>query len=431
MRGLLYRILLVWYRLTGSTAAQADWRARRALAPKAKSGGAGRAQDPRYTCACGQLLVKGDRTCPQCGRSQVMPFWMRVMGRRMGLRDESTTPVATFAMLGTMILGYLAQIRLGTGSAFDPSDGAEMVLLGASVPSLTLGPQIWRAVTYTMVHGGLMHIAFNSIALVQVGPMVEMRFGKSRFLAAWVFGAIGGALLADTLSGSVMRPLVGASGSVFALIGMAGVQGHREGTAAGRQIRNTMIFWAGMTTLLGLGMGGISHAGHFGGLIVGMLVAVLLPPADHASARRRLTPVIGISAVLTLLVSIGGLVSWFAAGNPPPASVSPQIQYVLLQATAEVRGGEAVFGEEALALLNRARRADGLSEADRMQLVSQIIAVSADWPVPKRDLLRRQALQAMGLFQPPAPHGAPRRGQTQRRERRLSPVDALRDPPGQ
>jgi rhomboid protease GluP len=427
MRGLMYRLLLLWYRLTGSTAAQADWRARRKLAPKADASDRKRTQDPRYICACGQLLVKGDRVCPQCGRKQLMPFWMRRIGRSLGIRDESTTPVATFAMLATMLVGYFAQMRLGSGGLFSPSTGAEMVMLGASVPALTLDSQIWRAVTYTMVHGGLMHIAFNSIALVQVGPLVEMRFGKARFLAAWVFGAVGGALLADMISPSQMRPLVGASGAIFALIGMAGVQGHREGTAAGRQIRNTMIFWAVMTTVLGAGMGGISHAGHFGGLILGVIIAVLLPPADQASARRRITPVIGISAVLALVLSIGGLVQWFAAGNPPPASAPLPVQFTLYHAAMEVRGGEAVFGEEALGLLNRARRSDGLGEAERMRLLSDVLAISADWPPAKRELLRAQVLKGMGLLNPQSEQPV------RRRQRTLpdSPVDALRDPPGQ
>lgn len=405
MRGLWYRILILWYRLGGMTQAQAEWRARRKLEPKARAEKA--AADPRFVCACGQLMVKGDRRCPQCGRGQLMPFWMRSLGRSLGVRDESTTPMATFAMLGTMALGYVAQIRFGDGG-LSPSNGYEMIMLGASVPSLTLGDQPWRAVTYTMVHGGLMHIGFNAVALVQVGPIVEGRVGKSRFLAAWIFGGIGGALLADTLASVPIRPLVGASGSVFALIGMAGLQGHREGTSQGRQIRNTMIFWAVGSTVLGLSMPGISHAGHMGGLAVGLLIAWALPPADRSATRRRITPVIGISAVLVMVLSVAGFARWFAAGSPPPEDLPQSMQGALYLVTVKTRGAAVVYGDAGLQVLNRARRAEGLSEQDRMRILADANAVSADWRPVRRDLLRIEVMRALQRSAQPTVRPAPR-----------------------
>lgn len=419
MRGLWYRLLILWYRLSGNTQAQAEWRARRKLEPPQALDGrdgpaeAPRAQrsrggptrkaaarataDPRFSCVCGQLMVKGDRVCPRCDRRVIMPFWLRRVGRALGLRDVSDTPAATFAVLGTMILGYLAQIRFGAGG-LSPSNGYEMVMLGASVPSLTLGEQPWRAFTYTMVHGGLMHIAFNSIALVQLGPMVEARFGKARFLAAWVFGAIGGALLADVLSPSEIRPLVGASGSIFALIGMAGVQGHRQGTAQGRQIRNTMIFWAVMTTVLGAGMGGVSHAAHFGGGIVGVIIAIGLRPPDYSATQRRLSPGVGLAAVFTVLLAVAGMVQWFAAGNPVPQALPIPIQVALYHASLQTRGADVVYTEAGGALLRRARRADGLGEGERVGIYKDAVQLSADWVPVRRDLFRRDVLTGLGLF---------------------------------
>lgn len=413
MQGLWYRILIAWYRLGGATQAQADWRARRAL--KAQAEASQRAADPRFICACGQLLVKGDRACSRCGRRQIMPFWMRRVGRSLGIRDESSAPVATFAMLATMIVGYFLQMRLS--GSFSPGRAYESIMLGASVPALTLGDQPWRAVTYTMVHGGLLHIGFNSVALVQVGPMVEERFGKARFLAAWVFGAIGGALLADLTARMPMRPLVGASGAVFALIGMAAVQGHREGTSQGRQIRNTMLFWAGMTTVLGLGMSGISHAGHMGGMVVGAAIAWALPPADQAAARRRITPVIGVVAALVLVLSVAGLGRWFAAGSLPPADLPVREQVILYRVAIEARGAATVFGDDGLKVLNRARRSEGLSEADRMRIAADASAVSADWTPVRRDLLRFEVLTALESAARPATPPPPR-----------SPIEGLSRP---
>ena len=411
MRGLWYRLLILWYRLSGSTQAQAEWRARRKVQPPEALDGReplpdavkrrpverSASADPRFKCVCGQLVIKEDRVCSRCDRRQLMPFWMRRIARALNLRDVSDTPVATFAMLGTMVLGYLAQMRFGSGG-FSPSNGYDMIMLGASVPSLTLGEQPWRAFTYTMVHGGLMHIAFNAIALVQLGPMVEARFGKARFLAAWVFGAIGGALLADILSPSDVRPLVGASGAVFALIGMAGVQGHRQGTSQGRQIRNTMIFWGVMTTVLGAGMGGVSHAAHFGGAIVGVCIAFVLRPPDTSATQRRLSPGIGLAALLTMLLAVGGLVQWFAVGNPVPESLPMPIQVALYQASLQTRGADMVYTEDGASILRRSRRADGLGEAERVAIFTEAVQISADWVPVRRDLFRRDVLQGLNLY---------------------------------
>ncbi|MGK0357954.1 MAG: membrane associated rhomboid family serine protease [Bradymonadia bacterium] len=434
MRGLWYRLLILWYRLGGNTPAQAQWRARRKLQPpEALDGGeptpdgakrrpAARpaTADSRFKCVCGQLMVKDDRVCSRCDRRQLMPFWMRRIARALNLRDVSDRPVATFAVLGTMVLGYLAQVRFGSGSFFSPSKGFDMIMLGASVPSLTLGEQPWRAFTYTMVHGGLMHVAFNGIALVQLGPMVEARFGKARFMAAWVFGAIGGAFLADLLSPSALRPLVGASGAVFALIGMAGVQGHRQGTSQGRQIRNTMIFWAVMTTVLGAGMGGVSHAAHFGGGIVGVIIAFGLRPPDYSATQRRLSPGVGMAAVLTMLLAIGGLVGWHVVGNPVPQGLSVPLQAALYRANLETRGADVVYTEDGGAILRRARRSDGLGEAARVRIFKEAMQVSADWVPVRRDLFRRDVLEGLGLYRSAQPDP--------RRKRPPSNVEQLQRP---
>lgn len=367
VRDLWFRILIGWYRLTGSTQVQAEWKARHAL----KAPGAAqdkvkahteRAADKRFNCVCGQLLMEEDRVCHACGRRQYLPYWARGLLKLLGISRPSGTP-GTFLVGFLMAVGYAIQTRYGEGGFMSPSQTwLELTDLGASISWMTLGPHPWRSLTYTLLHGGLWHIGFNLLALGIIGPIVERRFGTARFLFCWVLGGSLAALLPPFLGFLLNAPLVGASGAVSALIGIALVQGHREGTFEGRQMRNQMFTWMVYTTLFGLFIGNVAHSAHFAGFGVGGALAWLLPPADGSPTRRRITLPLGLLGVAGLASALVGWGLWFADGARPPKSVrggpTPDFWYVHV---AEARGPEKAFGAEAAALLDAAQTKPGLA----------------------------------------------------------------------
>ena len=82
----------------------------------------------------------------------------------------------------------------------------------------------WTLITYMFVHGGIFHLAANSLALFVFGPPVERRFGSPTFIAYYMLCGIGAALFALTLHifnlGHVPVPggldgIVGASGAIL------------------------------------------------------------------------------------------------------------------------------------------------------------------------------------------------------------------------
>lgn len=73
----------------------------------------------------------------------------------------------------------------------------------------------WTLVTYMFLHGGLMHIAFNMLALFFFGPRIEARIGGRPFTILYFASGISGAVLSMFFSGS---PIVGASGGVFGVM---------------------------------------------------------------------------------------------------------------------------------------------------------------------------------------------------------------------
>ncbi len=82
--------------------------------------------------------------------------------------------------------------------------------------------QLWRYVTFQFLHGSIMHIAFNMLALYFLGLILEATWGAKRFLVFYLTcGAIAGmthVILTPVLNQSWSVPLLGASGGVFAVL---------------------------------------------------------------------------------------------------------------------------------------------------------------------------------------------------------------------
>ncbi|MEO0583045.1 MAG: rhomboid family intramembrane serine protease [Bacteroidota bacterium] len=73
-----------------------------------------------------------------------------------------------------------------------------------------------QIVTHFFAHSGIIHIAFNMLALVFLGPQLEQLMGHKRFLAFYLFcGVVGGILV--TLFDPAFNPILGASGVIFGL----------------------------------------------------------------------------------------------------------------------------------------------------------------------------------------------------------------------
>jgi membrane associated rhomboid family serine protease len=74
----------------------------------------------------------------------------------------------------------------------------------------------WSIVTYMFLHGSIMHILFNMIALFFFGPRVEARLGSKRFLTLYFISGVSGALLSFLFA--PYAAVIGASAAVFGVM---------------------------------------------------------------------------------------------------------------------------------------------------------------------------------------------------------------------
>ena len=85
-----------------------------------------------------------------------------------------------------------------------------------------LGFEPWQLITYSFLHGGVPHIAFNMLALWMFGGAVEEAFGARRY-TFYYFACVLGAAFAQLATIALFSPqdfypTLGASGGVFGLL---------------------------------------------------------------------------------------------------------------------------------------------------------------------------------------------------------------------
>ena len=114
------------------------------------------------------------------------------------------------------------------------------------------------------------HLAFNMMALHQLGTPLEYVFGKTKFLVIFLFSLLTGSLLSTFL----MAPSgysIGASGAVFGLFGAFIAVGNRIGV----EVKSIYAIVA-INFAIGFTIGGVDWHAHLGGLIGGYLITKLL-----------------------------------------------------------------------------------------------------------------------------------------------------------
>jgi membrane associated rhomboid family serine protease len=146
-----------------------------------------------------------------------------------------------------------------------------------SLANLAFTP--WTLVSYSFLHGGLMHLAFNMFALWMFGSDLERVWGSRRLALAWFVGVVAGAL-AQLVVGAgfdaTRAPIVGASAGVFAvLLAYALVFPNRTVVLLIPPIPLPARVFVALYAAVELYMGvtgtqsGVAHFAHLGGLLGG------------------------------------------------------------------------------------------------------------------------------------------------------------------
>jgi rhomboid protease GluP len=183
----------------------------------------------------------------------------------------------TIALIAINVLVFGAMVA--TGVSFTEPTPLDALNWGADFGPLTLGaPQYWRMLTSTFVHFGIIHIAFNMYVLYQIGPFIEIVFGRARYLVIYFVAGLAGSVASLWMHPNSVG--AGASGAIFglygAVFGFLLIRRHVLNPAAVNSIGKS----AGIFVLYNIVYGTMSRttdlSAHFGGLVAGFLIGMLL-----------------------------------------------------------------------------------------------------------------------------------------------------------
>ncbi len=132
----------------------------------------------------------------------------------------------------------------------------------------------WTLISANYLHGSLLHIFFNMIALRRLAPFVIREFGAFRFILIYSMGGEIG-FWVSYMAGVTFT--IGASASVCALIGAILYFSISRGGAYGKALYRQVSGWLLGLVLIGIMPGiNVNNWGHGGGILGGLLLGFLL-----------------------------------------------------------------------------------------------------------------------------------------------------------
>lgn len=130
----------------------------------------------------------------------------------------------------------------------------------------------WSLLTATWLHGSLLHILFNMMAVRTVAPYVIREYGCYRMFVIYALSGAAGFLF-SYLGGVPLT--IGASAAICGLIGALFYFGKSRGGQWGQLVLKQTSGWIVSLVLFGFIVPNIDNWGHGGGFLAGILLGAL------------------------------------------------------------------------------------------------------------------------------------------------------------
>jgi len=223
-----------------------------------------------------------------------------------------TRPLVVYSVMAVTVLVFVLQFL----SPYLWNIQDLPAYLGSKINSAIVAGEYWRLITPVLLHGSILHIAFNMYALFIFGPGLERTYGHLRFLALYLLAGFAGNVFSFIFT---PNPSLGSSTAIFGLLAAEGVFLHANRSLLGDRARRelTNIITIGVINLV-IGLSpGIDNWGHVGGLIGGGLYAWFSGPIlkiegvypdyytqDQREPAAAITAAVGVGLIFTALAGV-------------------------------------------------------------------------------------------------------------------------------
>ena len=156
---------------------------------------------------------------------------------------------------------------------------------GAVDQALFPGQSYSMLLTHALLHPGTIHVLMNAVIFIALGKTLAVYFGLRLVMLTMLLGAVSSGVAFGLLE-STAAPMVGASGVVFAFIGLWLQASRSELKRLGRPGRSAVSVMMSLIVihvLLHVFMGGqIAWQAHLGGFVAGYFLMPWLIDRSHS-----------------------------------------------------------------------------------------------------------------------------------------------------
>lgn len=236
--------------------------------------------------------------CPECSRQRTK------VTRGVGEDSLLTRAPATSVLIALNVIVFLVEIASGSGGFYEIRGSSLVFDYGLFGPLVSEG-EWYRLVTSAFLHEGLWHIAGNMLLLFFLGRILEPGIGTPRFVALYAASLLAGSFGALLFSPDSLS--FGASGAVFGVLGATFVIARGRGVDALASSVGILIL---LNLAISFGVPGISIGAHLGGLVAGVLCALLILAGERGMLGARHFPAEMVAMTAIGVISIVGALAF-------------------------------------------------------------------------------------------------------------------------
>lgn len=253
---------------------------------------------------CRKLISASEPNCPYCGIARPGSWWRNTLSISSCLRPDQiassliTVNISLFAL--SILLGPAAvELSMNPLSLLSPSNKILLLLGATGTIPIDQFNRWWSLVAAGYLHGGILHIFFNMMVLRQLVPFVLNEYGFSRMVIIYTLGGAAG----FSVSYLARIPFtIGASASLFALIGSILYYAKSRGGTYGQMVFKNIGGWVVGLFIFGLLFPGINNWAHAGGLGGGLILGFLLGYQERRKEAAYHKQLANVCVILTLLI---------------------------------------------------------------------------------------------------------------------------------
>lgn len=209
-------------------------------------------------------------------------------------------PIVTYIIMVICIILFIL-MELSGGS----TNSQTLLKYGANLDVLVKNGEYYRLFTCIFLHIGIMHLLCNMYSLYIIGREVENLFGKIKYIIIFILSGIFGSIMSLAFTHNTIS--AGASGAIFGLLGALLYFGMHYRTYLGEAIKRSIIPIIVVNLIIGFFAEGIDLAAHIGGLVGGVLVAMMVGVPDKSKTKDIIN---GTILTIIYLIFISYLAFW-------------------------------------------------------------------------------------------------------------------------